>query len=247
LLLEIPKNHSLELRDKNTGRGKSVDRRVSLRGADDRQQEEVMVNTGLKFSIAEARSADTASDVDLICAAQSGDPMAFSELWRRYSRKMFATIVKITRNYEDAEDALQESFLKAYMHLRDFRGNARFSSWMTSIAINSALMSLRKRKTRPTLSIDSCDPDHSVDYREPASGEPGAEELCIRQQQVRNVRDAVTRLHAPLRGVIEIHVAQGAGVDETAAMAGISLSAAKSRLMRAKNEIRRSMRMRCQL
>jgi RNA polymerase sigma factor (sigma-70 family) len=205
------------------------------------------VNTGLQFYGTEARIADTASDVDLVFAAQSGDPMAFGELWKRYSRKMFATIVKITRNYEDAEDALQESFLKAYMHLRDFRGKSKFSSWMTSIAINSALMSLRKRRSRPTFSIDDSDSDHSAGYREPASGEQSAEELYIRQEQGRNIGDAITRLHPPLRGVVEIHLAQGTGVDETAATAGISLSAAKSRLMRAKNEIRRSMRMRCQL
>jgi RNA polymerase sigma-70 factor (ECF subfamily) len=215
--------------------------------AGQRNRRKLLVNTRLKFYGAEARKADAASDVDLVFAAQSGDPMAFSELWKRYSRNLFATILKITRNHEDAEDALQESFLKAYLHMRDFRGKSKFSSWMTSIAINSALMSLRKRRSRPTFSIDSCDSDHSVDFREPASGEPSAEELCIGREQRRNIGAAVAKLRPPLRGVVEIHLAQGSGVERTADTAGISISAAKSRLMRAKNEIRRSMGMRCQL
>jgi RNA polymerase sigma factor (sigma-70 family) len=197
--------------------------------------------------VVESPSAVPANDTDLVCAAQSGDHLAFSELWRRYSKKMFSMIMRITRNHEDAEDALQESFMRAYTHLTDFHGKSKFSSWMTSIAINSALMSLRKRRSRPTCSIDGDDSDLPSDYREPVSSARNAEDECILGEQRRNVSAAMARLRNPLRGVLEIHLVQGGKVEELAGVTGISVSAAKSRLMRAKNEIRDTMRRRGQL
>lgn len=195
----------------------------------------------------ETRNVSSATDVDLVSAAQGGDHLAFTELWGRYSRKMFNMIMRITRNREDAEDALQESFLRAYTHLTDFHGKSKFSSWMTSIAINSALMNLRKRRSRPMVSIDADDPDLPQDYREPVSSAPNAENDCIRGEQLRNVTAAIVRLRPPLRGILEIHLVQAGKVEELADTAGISVSAAKSRLMRAKNEIRHSMKRRGQL
>jgi RNA polymerase sigma-70 factor (ECF subfamily) len=201
----------------------------------------------LTTNLLETAHSDTAADVDLVSAAQSGDHVAFAELWRRYSKKMFNMIMRITRNHEDAEDALQDSFMRAYTHLTDFHGKSKFSSWMTSIAINSALMSLRKRRSRPTLSMDGDDSDLPLDYREPVAAGMTAEDECIRREQLRNVTAAITRLRRPLRGVLEIHLVQAGKVEELADTAGISISAAKSRLMRAKNEIRNSMSRRGQL
>lgn len=195
----------------------------------------------------EVSTTTTAADVDLVSAAQSGDHVAFAELWRRYSKKMFNMIMRITRNHEDAEDALQDSFLRAYTHLTDFHGKSKFSSWMTSIAINSALMSLRKRRSRPAFSMDADDSDLPQDYREPVAAGINAEDECIRREQMRNVTAAITRLRRPLRGVLETHLVQAGKVEELADTAGISVSAAKSRLMRAKNEIRDTMRRRGQL
>jgi RNA polymerase sigma factor (sigma-70 family) len=191
--------------------------------------------------------AITETDVDLVCAAQSGDETAFTELWTRYSRRMFLMIMRITRNHEDAEDALQDSFLRAYLHLTEFRGKSKFSSWMTSIAINSALMSLRRRRSRPSFSIDSSASELPGDYREPESSSPSAVDECIRREQMRNLGGAVAGLRGSLRGVMDMYLQQDGGIDRVAATAGISLSAAKSRLMRAKNELRRSMDRRGQL
>jgi len=201
----------------------------------------------MTMRVLETPHASTANDTDLVSAAQSGDHLAFAELWRRYSKKMFNMIMRITRNHEDAEDALQDSFMRAYTHLGDFHGKSKFSSWMTSIAINSALMSLRKRRSKPTVSIDADDAEVPQGYMEPASPEPNAEQECIRGEQLRNVSQAIGRLRYPLRGVLEIHLVQAGKVEELADTAGISVSAAKSRLMRAKNEIRDSMRRRGQL
>jgi len=205
------------------------------------------MNLDLNTRAANARTASETADVDLVAAAQTGDHAAFAELWRRYSRRLLTTTLRITQNHEDAEDALQDSFLRAYMHLADFRGQSKFSSWMTSIAINSALMNLRRRRSRPTVSIDDDQSDLPQDYREPVSTALNAEESCIRREQLRNLSSAVMKLRRPLRSMIEIHLVQAGKVEQSASTAGISISAAKSRLMRAKNELRETMHRRGQL
>ena len=90
-----------------------------------------------------------ASDEVLVSATQNGEKLAFVELWNRHSTKTLKTVLRITRNREDAEDALQESFLKAFVHLNSFDGRSKFSTWLTRIAINSALMILRRKRSFP--------------------------------------------------------------------------------------------------
>jgi RNA polymerase sigma-70 factor, ECF subfamily len=92
---------------------------------------------------------ETVSEQHLLSAAREGDQAAFGEICKRHSKKILRVALRITRNYEDAEDALQESLLKAMIHIRDFDGRSRFSTWLTRIAINAALMKIRvKRKYR---------------------------------------------------------------------------------------------------
>ena len=95
-------------------------------------------------------AAPTAFDeTDLVAAAKAGDSAAFSELIRHYDRRVFRMAKQITQNDDDAEDVLQETFLKAYTHLDDFQGNSKFYTWVVRIAVNEALMKLRKRTLRP--------------------------------------------------------------------------------------------------
>src|SRR6185436_15048626 len=82
----------------------------------------------------------------LVERAQSGDSAAFSTLVEQYQRKIFRLAMNITQNTEDAEDVLQETFLKAYQHLDGFQRNSKFYTWIVRIAVNEALMKLRKRK-----------------------------------------------------------------------------------------------------
>src|ERR1700733_14812394 len=88
-------------------------------------------------------------DICLVAAAKNGDHQAYAELCRRHSRQIFQTVRRITGNISDAEDALQEAFLKAYVHIGEFEGRSAFSSCLTRIAINSALMLLRKKRAQP--------------------------------------------------------------------------------------------------
>ena len=95
-----------------------------------------------------------ASDDDLINAAQRGDENAFMELCRRHSAVTKKKIFSIVRNREDAEDVLQDTLLRAYTHLASFRRSCRFSTWLTTIGVNAALMTLRKRRVRGEINID---------------------------------------------------------------------------------------------
>src|ERR1700744_4055518 len=91
----------------------------------------------------------------VVMAAQAGDEQAFGELWIRYSGMVFRQVMRILKNREDAEDVMQETFLRAFVHMDKFEARSQFSTWLTRIAVNGALMILRKERGRPTTSIDS--------------------------------------------------------------------------------------------
>jgi RNA polymerase sigma-70 factor, ECF subfamily len=97
-------------------------------------------------------------DMYLVAAAKDGDPQAYAELCRRHSRQILRTVMRITRDVADAEDTLQEALLKAYIHIGGFEGRSAFSSWLTRIAINAALMLLRKKRSQLVYSFET-DPD----------------------------------------------------------------------------------------
>src|SRR5580692_5804942 len=94
------------------------------------------------------------NDEALVSAAVDGDLAAFADVCRIYTPRLFHTVYQIVRNREDAEDALQDGFMRAFVHLKSFDGRAQFATWLTRIAINSALMILRKRKNHAEVSID---------------------------------------------------------------------------------------------
>jgi len=98
-----------------------------------------------------AASEETA----LVAKAQAGDAQAFTDLVNRYERKIYRIAKHITQNDEDAEDVLQETFLKAYEHLGGFQGNSKFYTWIVRIAVNESLMKLRKRKGDRTVPLDA--------------------------------------------------------------------------------------------
>src|SRR6202007_3469257 len=104
-------------------------------------------------------------ELDLVTRARVGDSSAFSALLKRYEGRIFRLAMNITQNREDAEDVLQESFLKAYEHLDQFLGNSKFYTWIVRIAVNQALMKLRKRRSDRAVSLDE-----KIDTREDTGG-----------------------------------------------------------------------------
>ena len=177
-------------------------------------------------------------DMYLVAAAKNGDHQAYAELCRRHSQRTLRTVLRITRNIADAEDTLQEALLKAYTHIGEFDGRSAFSSWLTRIAINAALMLLRKRRSQPVYGFE-VDPE-AGDFRppEPAETSYNPEESCIQSALENELAKAIRYLPPCLRVVIQLRCQEHASVAQIAKTLSISESAVKSRLFRARSRIR---------
>jgi len=181
----------------------------------------------------------SASDDLLLITAQSGDHQAFVELCRRYSPMVKKRIFSIVRNQEDTEDALQDTLLRAFKHLPAFRRSCKFSSWLTTIGINTALMILRKRKIRKEEHTELLN-EHGVpwDAVEFVDSSHDPEYLHSRNQVILLMRQEIERLKPTLRSMIKQHYGTECSVEESAKALDISLGAAKSRLMRGRKTLR---------
>jgi RNA polymerase sigma-70 factor (ECF subfamily) len=179
------------------------------------------------------------TDEGLVAAAKSGDRVAFVELWTRHSGRAFKTAYRITGNQSDAEDAVQDAWMSAYLHLSTFDGRARFSTWLTRIAINSSLMILRTRRAHPETSIEISDGD-TCQHWEIADQAKNAEEVYAAHERLECLRRAIRRLKPSLRNVLEMHQSSDSSLKEVAGLAGISVAATKSRLTRAKRMLRKA-------
>ena len=178
-------------------------------------------------------------DTYLVAAAKDGDHQAYAELCRRHSKQILRTILRITGNIADAEDTLQEALLKAYLHIGGFDGRSAFSSWLTRIAINSALMLLRKKRSQPVYSFESGPDEGDFKLPEPMETSHNPEESCLRNALENELVQAIRYLSPNLRVVMQIRYREDASMAQIAKMLGISESAVKSRLLRAKSQIRR--------
>jgi RNA polymerase sigma-70 factor (ECF subfamily) len=182
------------------------------------------------------------SDDDLITAAQRGDQMAFVELCRRHSTVTKKKIFKIVQNQEDSEDALQDTLLRAFKHLTSFRRSCKFSTWLTAIGVNSALMIMRKRRTRRETYTSMSNLDTgTVELHEPIDRSPGPEGIYLKQQAILLVRREVQKLRPNLRSVVSHYYESECSLEETAIAQGISFAAAKSRLLRGRVRLRSSL------
>ena len=184
--------------------------------------------------------AATATDEALVGAAKLGDRPAFSELWERHSSTAFKVAYRITRNRDDAEDVVQDAWMKAYVHLKTFDGRAKFSTWLTRIVVNSALMILRRKRAHPETSMEVTDGE-TWQHWEVADPTKDVEELYVRHERLERLRRAICRLQPNLRNVIEIHQSNDNSVKEIADLASISVTATKSRLLRARTILRRAL------
>jgi RNA polymerase sigma-70 factor (ECF subfamily) len=183
-------------------------------------------------------TAAAATDEVLVAAAKLGDRPAFAELWVRHSNTAFKVAYRIARNRDDAEDVVQDAWMKSYAHLQTFNGKAKFSTWLTRIAINSALMILRRKRAHPETSMEVTD-GKTWQHSEIADQRRDVEELYATYERVERLRQAIRRLQPNLRNVVEIQQSTDRSVKEIAALEGISVAATKSRLLRARTALRR--------
>jgi RNA polymerase sigma-70 factor (ECF subfamily) len=180
------------------------------------------------------------SEQQLIAASKTGRTDPFGELCERHGKKVFRVVHRMMRNREDAEDAVQECFLNAFVHLKDFEGRSQFVTWLTRIAINAALMKLRKNRGAREVPLDDPNPSSEpVAQREFRHHAPDPEESCSVRERKRIVKSAISGLRPRARNVVELVHLQKHSIRETAQILGISTGAVKSRMFHARVALHR--------
>ena len=182
---------------------------------------------------------DTGEELALVTAARAGDVHAYEQLVRKYDRNVFRIANHITQNREDAEDVVQDAFLKAYQNLDRFQGQSKFYTWLVRIAVNEALMRLRKRRNAKTVSIDEdVETEEGSMPREIADWTPDPEQQ-YRQSELSDIlQKTIQGLPSGFRTVFVLRDVEGLSTEETAEMLGLSVPAVKSRLLRARLQLR---------
>ena len=186
------------------------------------------------------RVGETVSDeLALVEAARAGDVGAFEELVSRYDRNIFRIAQHITQNREDAEDVVQDAFFKAYSNLTQFQGQSKFYTWLVRIAVNEALMKLRRRRPERTVSLDEdVKTEDDTVPREVADWSPNPEQQYT-QAELREILDrTIHGLPASFRTVFVLRDVEGLSTEETAEALDLSIPAVKSRLLRARLQLR---------
>jgi RNA polymerase sigma-70 factor, ECF subfamily len=177
----------------------------------------------------------------LVAAAKSGDTSAFETLVNRYERKIFRLTQNITQNREDAEDAMQEAFLKAYEHLADFEGNSRFYTWLVRIAVNQALMKLRRRRPNVVSLDEEVDTGEDMVPRDVEDWGPSPIERYEQTELGEILAKVIAELDPPFRIVFQLRDIEQLSTEETAEALGLSVPAVKSRLLRARLKLRQKL------
>ena len=177
-----------------------------------------------------------AEDGDLVLASKAGDIAAFDQLVTRYNRKLLRIAQHITHNFDDAQDAVQETFLKAFQKLGEFRGDAKFSTWLFRIAVNQSLMGLRKQRTKhragAELPINADEEGRlPIDF---SDWRPNPEEMYKTSELRGLLTAALQELRPALRVVFVLHDVEGHTLRETAEALDLTLAAVKTRSLRAR-------------
>ena len=188
-----------------------------------------------QFSVQPAFTDESA----LVSRAKQGDGLAFTQLVDRYDRKIFRLAKHITQNQEDAEDVLQDTFLKAYEHVGEFQEQSKFYTWLVRIAVNEALMKLRKRRSGKIFSLDDAvDTGEETVTREIAVWDENPEQRYTREELHTILQQAIDGLAPFFRTVFVLRDVDELSTEETATALGISVPAVKSRLLRARLQLR---------
>lgn len=193
----------------------------------------------------EIRSSGAAGEHAIVLAAKRGDAQAFEILFKRCQPKIFAIAVRYTRVREDAEDIVQQTFLKAFIHLHEFEGKASFYSWLTRIAINEALMFLRRVRALREVSIDNSG-EHGTatpDLEIPDAG-PDPEANFLKQEETEALSAAIGKLRVGLRTAIKLRELSELSTKETARCMGLSVGAIKARVFHGRTKLHNALRRR---
>src|SRR5712664_4262320 len=187
----------------------------------------------------------TQEEAALVAGAKIGDAAAFELLVQRHERKILSLAQRMTRNREDAEDVVQQSFQKAFVHLKNFEGESLFSTWLTRIAINEALMLLRRRRGSREVPIaeSNTEDETALPLDIPDAG-PNPEDSCLQREQERILSAAVNELTPGMRKAIQLHELDERSTEETAQVMGLSVGAVKARVFHGRRKLRETLRQR---
>ena len=186
-----------------------------------------------------AVSGTRCDDLALVHASKDGDVAAFGELVKRYDRKLFRIARHVTQNSQDAEEVVQDAFLKAFQHLSRFRGDSKFSTWLIRITLNQALMKLRQQRLAREVSLESS--PHSEEDNLPldlADWAPNPEQLYGASELRTILRKSLEKLSPASRMVFVLRDIEGLSLEQTATALGLSVGAVKARSWRARLQLR---------
>jgi RNA polymerase sigma-70 factor, ECF subfamily len=188
----------------------------------------------------ESKVGEPANDeTKLVDAARAGDVASFEQLVRRYDRNVFRIAQHITQNREDAEDVVQDAFLKAFQNLKQFQGQSKFYTWLVRIAVNEALMRLRRRRPERMVSLDEdVKTEEDSIPREIADWSPNPEQLYDQGELKEILQKTIQGLPPGFRTVFILRDVEDLSTEETADALGLSVPAVKSRLLRARLQLR---------
>ena len=191
----------------------------------------------------EIDSGPAAKEWRLIQQALAGDADALSPIFAHHSSKLFRAAFSLLHNKEDAEDALQEGLINAYIHLNSFQRRSLFSTWLTRIVINAALMALRRKRARPETSLDECQGGESDDW--PAwvvDFRANPEQACAAMEAKQIVESHVEQLSSCLRSAFRLREMEGLSTKEARKVLGLTENVVKSRVFRARRGLTKSLR-----
>ena len=181
---------------------------------------------------------DVREEYALLRAAKTGDSAAFEILCKQSANTVFHLALRIMRNNEDAEDVVQESFQQAFIHLKTFNGDARFSTWLSRIAINAALMKLRKKHRFWEVSLDESaeteQPSAHIDVEDQALN---PEQLFAQKERQQILSQVMNELTPGTREAIELRELGERSTEETAQIMGISITAVKARVFHGRRKL----------
>jgi RNA polymerase sigma-70 factor (ECF subfamily) len=184
------------------------------------------------------------NEATLVAQARNGSSTAIEQLVGRYERRIFRLAQNITSNHEDAEECVQNAFAKAFQNLAAFRGDSRFYTWLVRIAVNEALMKIRRRRFTE-LSIDAglneTEGDDHMLFHELRDWGPNPEERYSQEELGRILTTAISGLDPRYRVVFQLRDVEGFSTEETARVLDLSVAAVKTRLLRARFWLRNSL------
>ena len=186
-----------------------------------------------------AGNSDFQDESWLVARAKSGHDDAFGELYQRYQLKSYRTALRILRHQQDAEDVVQRAFQRAFVSLEAFREDSTFSTWLTRVVINEALMLLRQRRTREPLHEGSVDAPKDEGGVEVADDGPRPEEILYENERHATLRQAIAKLRESLRVVVLHRDVEGLTSAETARRLGLTVSAVKARTFHARRFLKK--------